>query len=560
MDNDLRQHDSGVRHLPQSSERAPAPPGATRLLPRPASGPGTRERTRGPEPVRPIVIDRTGSGASPIERFVKLLPYGEASQEGTAQARFSPTHPYVERCWLPVIGPSATWCLRRLARELKRQPDSAVVDLAELARDLGLSPSLSRNAPMAATLSRLCHFELVRFGPDASLEVRTMLPPTRGVSRLGPGAALAHQQMVAEAVNPLLAAALSYARRGWAVLPLRAGDKVPDGRLVPRGLLEATTSEEKIHTWWRVSWRANVGIRTGEGLDVVDIDSAGARAELFDPAPGDPGAGVVVKTGRGWHLWFASQGLASRVAVLPGVDVRGRGGYVVAPPSVHPGGWRYQFLDEATGALSTTLLGQSLPAVPGWLVERLSPHHQSPSRPTEPVRLTSSHYVRAAVESECAAVASTPEGGRNHRLNTAAFSLGTLIGARLLTQDDARDRLVDAARSAGLDEREALCTIASGLRAGEKQPRAIASLVDPEKTSGTKRFNDLDRAAWGATSRRVATHEDKLRELVGAEAAEQHGLDTDPLRKSMAEHESMVIPLSFEVPSSIAPPSVDIAP
>jgi hypothetical protein len=52
--------------------------------------------------------------------------------------------------------------------------------------------------------------------------------------------------MVAEASKPLLSAALSYVRRGWPVLPLRRGEKVPDGRLVPHGLNDATTDEARI--------------------------------------------------------------------------------------------------------------------------------------------------------------------------------------------------------------------------------------------------------------------------------------------------------------------------
>ncbi|HTW97921.1 MAG TPA: bifunctional DNA primase/polymerase, partial [Acidimicrobiales bacterium] len=270
-----------------------------------------------------------------------------------APIRFRTSDPYLERCWLGVIGPSASWCLRRLAAELEAHPDGVNVRREDLARDLGLSTSRSLNAPMHRTLRRLCDFGLARLAVDSAFEVRTELPPLSParVARLSPGAQRAHHELVAEAVNPLLAAALSYVRRGWPVLPLKAGEKLPDGRLVPHGLLDATTDEARVRTWWAASPSANVGIRTGEGIDVVDLDSEAARRALFAAAPERLSGPVVVRTARGWHLWFASCGLSTRAGVLEGVDVRGRGGYVVAPPSVHPDGWRYQFVDPRSREL-----------------------------------------------------------------------------------------------------------------------------------------------------------------------------------------------------------------
>ncbi|HTW97699.1 MAG TPA: bifunctional DNA primase/polymerase, partial [Acidimicrobiales bacterium] len=300
-------------------------------------------------------------------------------------------------------------------------------------------------------------------------------------ARLSPGAQRAHHELVAEAANPLLSAALSYVRRGWPVLPLKAGEKLPDGRLVTHGLLDATTDEAGVRAWWAASPSANVGIRTGEGIDVVDLDSEAARRALFATAPERLSGPVVVRTARGWHLWFASCGLSTRAGVLEGVDVRGRGGYVVAPPSVHPDGWRYQFLDPRTHELSTRLPGALLRPAPQWLRERLEPPPRPPARDTGPVRLTSSHYGRVALESECAAVAATPEGRRNDRLNAAAFSIGTLVGAEVLDAGEAHDHLLAAAISAGLDEREARRTIASGMRAGERQPRRLVE-SEPRRT------------------------------------------------------------------------------
>src|SRR6266404_162205 len=73
---------------------------------------------------------------------------------------------------------------------------------------------------------------------------------------------------------PLLAAALSYANRGWPVLPIRPESKVPLGALAPHGLQNATTDPGTIRQWWTTTPTANVGIRTGviSGLVVLDVD------------------------------------------------------------------------------------------------------------------------------------------------------------------------------------------------------------------------------------------------------------------------------------------------
>ena len=406
------------------------------------------------------------------------LIYVRSLSEPTGEhtVRFPVTHPYVERCWLPVIGPSGTWCLRRLAAELDAHPEGTAMALGALARDLGLSDQLGRSAPLTRTMQRLSDFGLARFSDHDTFEVRTSVPPLgpRALARLSREAQDAHRSMVAEASNPLLSAALSYAHRGLPVLPLRAEEKMPDGRLVPHGLTDATTDETRIRRWWAASPKANVGIRTGGGIDVVDIDSPAARITLEDLAPEPLRPGIIVRTARGWHLWFASNGLPTRAGVLDGIDVRGAGGYVVAPPSRHPDGHTYAFLDERTGELTPILPDAHLTPVPQWMIDRFRPPTRAVSTESAPIRLRSTHYVQSAVESECLAVANTPEGTRNHRLNRAAFSLGTLVGAKVLDADEAQAHLLNAALRAGLEEPEATRTIASGLTAGERQPRRVA--------------------------------------------------------------------------------------
>ena len=426
------------------------------------------EQIEKPETVSP-------EAQSPGQLRIRAIDESETERAHRVTVHFSSTHPYVESCWLPIIGPSATWCIRRLGAELAKHPTGVTLELAELGADLGLGPHLGKNAPLARTLQRLCDFGLARIAEDQSLEVHTSLPPigSRALARLGEKAARLHHEMFAEASNPLLSAALSYARRGWPVLPLHVGEKTPDGWLVRHGLKEASTDDTVVRAWWAASPQANIGIRTGLGLDVLDLDSEAAYRALSDRFPEALKAKVVVATGRGRHLWFASSGLSSRAGVIEGLDVRANGGYVVAPPSVHPNGQRYAFLDQPGGELHPTLSDGPLTPVPSSLLEYLRAPTQEPRREAMPIRLKSTHYVAAAVDAECAAVATCGEGARNDRLNKAAFSLGTLVGAELLDAGDAREHLLAAALRAGLEQSEALRTISSGLSAGERQPRRV---------------------------------------------------------------------------------------
>jgi hypothetical protein len=80
-------------------------------------------------------------------------------------------------------------------------------------------------------------------------------------------------------------------------------------------------------------------------------------------------------------------------------------------------------------------------------------------------------YGPAALAREANRVATTTKGSRNDTLNRAAFNLGQLIAAGHLTETQVTDELTAAAVSAGLDQREAERTIASGIRAGQRHPR-----------------------------------------------------------------------------------------
>jgi hypothetical protein len=291
-------------------------------------------------------------------------------------------------------------------------------------------------------------------------------------------------------VLDLLPVALAYATRGLAVLPLhppaRDGCTCRDGArcaspgkhpLLRHGAHDASIDADVIGAWWRQWPRANVGIRTGDAMDACDIDSRDGLRHVLARLGGHGLGGPVVRTGSGWHLWFAATGYGSRVGAVSDVDWRGRGGYVLAPPSRHSTGRRYRWVRP-------WIAGSPLPACPPGLVALLESTRPAPAATTA-IRGVEypGRYVAAALEREVAVVLAAPRprrdggrrvpGGRNQALNRAAFSLAQLAGAGLLDPRLAWERLRSAGAETGLGAREVERTIASGWRAGLRHPRRL---------------------------------------------------------------------------------------
>lgn len=174
-----------------------------------------------------------------------------------------------------------------------------------------------------------------------------------------------------------LDAALRYAKRGWRVLPVHAfgagrgcSCERPCGSpgkhpLLSRGVRDAETAVPAIRRWWAQWPWANVAIATGagSGLVVIDLDPRhGGDAGLLELVAkhGALPETLTVQTGSGgrhWYLAHPGGHVGNRAHVFPGIDVRGDGGYVLAPPSGHVSGGRYRWLGPAP-----------LATAPSWLV------------------------------------------------------------------------------------------------------------------------------------------------------------------------------------------------
>jgi hypothetical protein len=175
-------------------------------------------------------------------------------------------------------------------------------------------------------------------------------------------------------------AALELAALGFWLVRLRDRSKVPDIKdWTGRG---KTRDPEVIRRWFEERPDANIGIVCGDGLVVIDVDDRddGHVNWLVFVGEHGPSGELGVKPLRavtpnfGSHLYFrvpAGVKIRNRVGVIPGVDVRGEGGYVVAPPSVHPNGERYAWgtKEFATGERFTA--NDEIQMMPDWLLRRL---------------------------------------------------------------------------------------------------------------------------------------------------------------------------------------------
>lgn len=281
--------------------------------------------------------------------------------------------------------------------------------------------------------------------------------------------------------SDLLNHALDYARRGWRVLPLHscAEGTCTCGNpkctspakhpLIPNGVHGATTDEATVRYWWTESPDANVGVAAGKGLLVIDIDAKSnglkSLAELEAQHGALPTTPTVATGGGGKHFYLRlpeGATISNRAGVAPGIDVRSDAGYVVAPPSLHASGHRYEWTVPPETPLAD---------VPPWLLAMLGEASARPAKTTKCLTLT----VQVSGE-DLETHRGACEGQRN-------AVLCRLIGVHLARGDDPNDiealALAWAERcSPPMDEAEVLRTLGS-LAAKHGRSERSATLVLP---------------------------------------------------------------------------------
>ncbi len=202
--------------------------------------------------------------------------------------------------------------------------------------------------------------------------------------------------------------ALKYAERGLAIFPCQVKGKEP---VTGNGLNGASTDPDLINHWWSQSRDFNIGARTGDGFFVVDIDMTDDKdgeaslAKLERKHGPMPPTVEVITGGGGRHMWFrvpSGRVIRNSTGKLgPGIDIRGEGGYVLVPPSVHASGRRYEFSVDSAGTLADA---------PTWLIEATAWPANAPKGKSED-------------EWHDTLTRDIPEGERNHTLTSVAGKL-----------------------------------------------------------------------------------------------------------------------------------------
>lgn len=179
-------------------------------------------------------------------------------------------------------------------------------------------------------------------------------------------------------ISKLHAAAIDLAKRGISVFPCAPKSKVP---ACQRGVHEATTDLERLESWWGKIPDLNIGVATGavSGFFVLDVDGENGEASLreLEAKYGALPPTVEVITGKGRHLYFrlGEHPIGNTAGTIAaGLDTRGDGGYVLAPPSLHPSGARYCWSVDS---------GSELADAPEWLYELLGSQREGQGKPLE---------------------------------------------------------------------------------------------------------------------------------------------------------------------------------
>jgi hypothetical protein len=270
---------------------------------------------------------------------------------------------------------------------------------------------------------------------------------------------------------PIAAEALNYAARGILIFPLwhavdgvcqcsRRGacDRAAKHPRTPKGLPNwgATTNPQIVARWWTQWPDAGIGMPAGANrLAVIDVDPAHGGADtitVLDEYCLQQGIDMFttrrVRTGSGGeHLIYREPpggiktGSNTFGPDAPGVDTRGRGGYIIVPPSRHACGGRYEVIDN----------GCTIATWPDCLTRLLEPEPR-PTLTTPPQAAPvasgrAERWAAAALTGECETLAAIPLGeghGKHDELNKRAYKIGRIIAAGWLNPHDAHRALMQA--------------------------------------------------------------------------------------------------------------------
>lgn len=267
----------------------------------------------------------------------------------------------------------------------------------------------------------------------------------------------------------MLAAALSYAAAGQPVFPCKrkgAQAKAPHTR---NGLNDASTSEAQIKRWWKQHDDAVIGLPTGVVWDILDVDvKASADGRIHLPTLQRLGLlngckKVVQTPSGGWHLYFLpTPGLGNKKSASLGMDVRAKGGYVLAPPShIKTAEYKGAYVDHGP-----TEGSNDDPLLWDLIVSALNPVNEDTNKPMD--LLPSERSANLAALREW--LLERQSGERNNALHWAV--------CRCLESGIDPHELEETALEIGLGEEETRATIRSAIRRSGIPASSLKSEVE----------------------------------------------------------------------------------
>jgi hypothetical protein len=238
---------------------------------------------------------------------------------------------------------------------------------------------------------------------------------------------------------------------------------------------------------WARNRNSNAAIVCGavSGVFVLDIDSSEAMEEVR--RRGLPPT-LTVQTLKGCHYYFRHPGfkIGNKVSILGGkIDVRGDGGYAVAPGSIHEDDHSFVYTIDDSSPVHEA---------PEWLLDELRPKAKPPVPKSNGVHVNDK-YVQAALDGLHEELANASEGERNNTLFKKGARLFEFVAAGAVPESVVRSELLAMAIAIGLDERSASKTIDSASKHGLQQP---AQIPDRKNVNPTREQRSVEADSAGA--------------------------------------------------------------
>ena len=242
--------------------------------------------------------------------------------------------------------------------------------------------------------------------------------------------------------------ALFYAKKGWKVFPVVAGQKTPVAALCPNGVKNATDDPYIVKSWWSQVPNASIGVATGEPSNIVALDidprNFGDRwlYGCLDEENLTEISTLTSQTGGGGLHYFFNYAGQANCSLHEGAEILSTGKQAILPPSLHASGKKYFWVDEdeeiAVSKMPVWLssivrFGKSKTSVDAKTIDTLP----DPPNSVQP-------YVTAALSRAIQNIQAALPGQQEDTLNKNSFLIGTYVGAGLIGFDRAYEQLINS--------------------------------------------------------------------------------------------------------------------